>query len=114
MGRPFCLSKGVNDVSAFVVRTVWKNWKLATELAKVEHLTPHQAMRHTFATWAHNVLGMSANDIAAAGYWSAGSIPMLQKVYIHSDKTSDDVANAMAAKRRVAMLNGGAEQKKEG
>jgi integrase len=66
---------------------VYYHWRRVTEAAGVEYVPPHQAGRHTFATELHNTYGWSANDIATAGRWK--SVALVQDVYIHSDKGSE-------------------------
>lgn len=75
--------------------TVFMRWSEACSEAGIEGITPHQAMRHTFATRLHNELGWSANDIAKAGRWK--SVELVQKVYIYSDKTTKKAADELSA-----------------
>ncbi|MEE2634713.1 MAG: tyrosine-type recombinase/integrase, partial [Pseudomonadota bacterium] len=86
--------------------TVWHHWREVAELAKVEYVSPHQAMRHTFATFLHNVLGWSAIDIAEAGRWS--SVRLVEETYVHSDKTTrkaaKEIAKARVANARIGSL----------
>ncbi|MDE4274418.1 hypothetical protein PXK58_10630 [Phaeobacter gallaeciensis] len=69
-------------------------------------MSPHQAMRHTFATFLHNVLGWSAIDIAEAGRWS--SVRLVEETYVHSDKTTrkaaKEIAKARVANARIGSL----------
>lgn len=76
---------------------VYYHWRQVEAVAGVEHVPPHQAGRHTFATVLHNEHGWSANDIAKAGRWKSPAL--VQQVYIHSDKESREAAALLGRKR---------------
>jgi integrase len=67
-------------------------WKLICVDAKIDHVPPHQAGRHSLATTL-NRMGWSANDIAQAGRWK--SIRLVQETYIHADQKGRAAADAI-------------------
>ena len=83
------MKSGDHMVWPFPTKTmIWGLCKEVCAEAKIEYITPHKAGRHSFASNLHNQHDWSANDIAKAGRWK--SVALVQKVYIHSDKTGRD------------------------
>jgi len=88
-------------------------WKLCKDVCKaggIEYIQPHRQGRHTYATDMHNIHSWSANDIAESGGWE--DIGLVQRTYIHSDKTSRDATSLMESaggqrKGRLTAVSGG-------
>lgn len=91
------MAHGRELVWPFPTKTVvWGLCKKVCAKAGIEYITPHQQGRHTFATTMHNEFGWSANDIAEAGHWK--NVALVQKTYIHTEKTTRDASDLMAEK----------------
>lgn len=69
-------------------------WKRVCEGAGIEHVPPHQAGRHSFAT-ALRRAGYEPEQIAAAGNWK--SVRLVVETYTHLDAPGRAATNALGA-----------------
>ena len=72
---------------------IWHLWKEVCEAAGIEYVTPHGAIRHTYATRLWKELGWDAVRIAATGRWSSPRV--VQETYIHADPSAQDAADLL-------------------
>lgn len=86
--------------------SIYDRFKDAAKAAKLPYVTPHQVMRHTFATRLAQ-LGWSAEDIIETGRWSNGSARMLRDVYIHIEDRSREAAEALEKSAPILYRPGG-------
>lgn len=93
-------SLSMNHVKVFGYKNksgVYNVWRSTCAWAKIDHVPPHQAGRHSFATLL-NEKGWTANDIAEAGRWK--SVRLVQETYVHASNrgvtASDSIGTELA------------------
>ena len=70
-----------------------KAWNTTCEKAGIEHITPHPAGRHGFATELLVRQGLDVATVQEAGRWSSPAV--LLNTYVHAEGTTDKVLNAL-------------------
>ena len=64
-----------------------KHWKRTIELAGIQHVTPHEAGRHSFATEAIVRQNKNIPSVAKVGNWKSHSL--LSQTYAHPENPND-------------------------
>lgn len=70
-----------------------KAWKTTCEKAGIEHITPHPAGRHGFATELLVRQGLDVATVQEAGRWSSPAV--LLNTYVHAEGTTGKVLKAL-------------------
>ena len=83
--------------------SVSKRWHKICDKAGIEHIMPHAAGRHGFATEMLVRLGLDPRTVASAGRWA--DVSLMMKIYAHSEDADQKILEAIRTGRVQAEIN---------
>lgn len=94
---------GIADKSSVI-----KRWHRICDKAGIEHIMPHAAGRHGFATEMLVRLGLDPRTVASAGRWA--DVSLMMKIYAHSEDAEEKIRDAIRTGRVQAEIDRHAKQ----
>ena len=104
---PRCRDKSSSNFEARIFgiadkSSVNKKWHRICDRAGIEHIMPHAAGRHGFATEMLVRLGLDPRTVASAGRWA--DISLMMKIYAHSEDADEMIRDAIRTGRVQAEI----------